>query len=183
MMLLAACLPVLRAAEVTPIQKVVAMMQEMLAKGKQEKHNEQVEFAKFQQWCTSLREDKTESIAEAEAKIEQLTADIAKAESDAEVLGGEIDELEADVVRIQAEIKNATEVRDKEKADYTTTHQDFSESIDAIQRAIMVLQQRSADVPQSLLQLRASSLIPARTKAAIEAFLEMGNAEDEEQAP
>merc|ERR1719301_52640 len=137
MMLLAACLPVLRAAEVTPIQKVVAMMQEMLAKGKQEKHNEEVEFAKFHQWCDSLRADTTEQIAEAKAKIEQLTADIAKAESDAEVLAGEIEDLEADVVRIQGEVKNATEVREKENADYATTHQDYSESIDAIQRAIM----------------------------------------------
>jgi len=180
----AACFSLASAAEVTPIQKVVAMMEEMLAKGKQEKHNEEVEFAKFSQWCTSLREDKTESIAEAKAKIEQLTADIAKAESDAEVLGNEIEELEADVVRIQGEIKNATEVREKEHADYAATHEDYSESIDAIQRAIMVLQQRSADVPQteSLLQLQKSSLIPARTKAAIESFLAMGSA-DAEAAP
>merc|ERR1719301_82610 len=122
MMLLAACLPVLRAAEVTPIQKVVAMMQEMLAKGKQEKHNEEVEFAKFQQWCDSLRADKTESIAEAKAKIEQLEADIAKAESDAEVLAGEIADLEAQVAENQAEIENATAVRQKENADYAATH-------------------------------------------------------------
>merc|ERR550537_1926915 len=170
------------AVEVTPILKVVAMLQEMLAKGKQEKHNEEVEFAKFHQWCDSLRADKTESIAEAKAKIEQLTADVAKAESDAEILGDEIAELEADVVRIQGEVKNATEVREKEAADYAATHQDYSESIDAIQRAIMVLQQRSADVPQSLLQLRASPIIPDRTKAAIESFLEIGNAEEAPEA-
>ena len=37
-------------AQVTPLQKVVTLLDGMLAKGKKEKHEEEVEFAKFQAW-------------------------------------------------------------------------------------------------------------------------------------
>merc|ERR1712107_568432 len=50
---------------VTPIQKVIEMMDSMLAKGKQEKHEEEVEFAKFHEWCDQVRDEKTKSIKEA----------------------------------------------------------------------------------------------------------------------
>merc|ERR1719262_1184280 len=81
---------------VTPIQKVIEMMDSMLAKGKKEKHEEEVEFTKFHEWCDQVRDEKTKSIAEATAQIAELAAAIDKAESDAEVLAEEISELEAE---------------------------------------------------------------------------------------
>jgi hypothetical protein len=41
-------------SEVTPVQKVLQLMEGMLAKGKQEKHDEQVQFAAYKQFCDSL---------------------------------------------------------------------------------------------------------------------------------
>jgi len=168
--------------DVTPLQKVIQLLDGMLVKGKAEKHAEEVEFAKFHQWCDSTRAAKTKSIAEAAAQITQLEADIAKAESDAEELAAEIAELDATIAQNEADAKTATEERQREHADYAATHKDFSESIDAIERAIQVLKARKADVPQSLLQLRASTLIPARAKAAIESFLAL-SADDKLEAP
>merc|ERR1719410_2848957 len=121
-------------ADVTPIQKVIEMMDGMLAKGKKEKHEEEVEFAKFHEWCDQLRDEKTKSIAEATAQIEELAAAIDKAESDAEVLSEEISELEASIAKNEADAKSATELRAKEKADYVAQHHDYSESIDALAR-------------------------------------------------
>merc|ERR1719453_977536 len=90
-------------ADVTPIQKVIEMMDSMLAKGKKEKHEEEVEFAKFHEWCDQVRDEKTKSIAEATSQIAELGAAIAKAESDAEVLSEEIEQLEKEVAKNQAE--------------------------------------------------------------------------------
>merc|ERR1719326_1616592 len=142
-------------------------------------HSEQVEFAKFAQWCDSLRSEKEEEIADAKAKILDLTADITKAEADADALAGEIADLAAEMTQLQADIDSATAVREKENAEYQASHADFSESIDAIARAKAVLLSRTADVPQSLLQLRSSPLIPARAKAAIESFLALSTSEAE----
>merc|ERR1719158_827164 len=158
---------------VTPIQKVIQMLGEMASKGKKEKNIEEVEFAKFKTWCEDIIADKTKSIAEAEAKITQLEADIAKAESDAEVLAEEIAAHEAELAQFESDLDNATKIREKENADFKLEETDYMESIDALGRAIQVLKQRTADIPQSLLQLKASTRIPQRAKTLIESFLEL----------
>merc|ERR1719311_1859051 len=147
------------AVDVTPIQKVLQMLEEVKAKGFEEKHIEEVEFAKFKVFCDETREETTESIAEGKAKIVQL---------------------EGEIARIEGEIKSATEVRTKEKAEFEAIHLDYSESIDAIERAIAVLKAKSADVPQALVEVRSSKAIPPRAKAAIESFLALGSAVTEE---
>lgn len=164
--------------KVTPIQKVLEMMAEALAKGKKEKNVEEVEFAKFKAFCEDVISDTTKSIEEATAKIEQLNADILKAESDAKMLADEIGALEAQVATDEADLANATAIRAKEKADYEATHADYSESIDAIERAIAALKKRQADIPQSLLQVQNSKILPERTKAIIQSFVEMSNHAD-----
>merc|ERR1719310_1163490 len=158
---------------VTPIQKVIQMLGDMASKGKKEKNAEEVEFAKFKTWCEDVISDKTKDIAEAAAAIEQLTADILKAESDAKVLGEEIDALTADVAGYEAELANATAIREKEKADYDAAHLDYSESIDAIERAIAALKKRAADIPQSLLQLSKSNDIPEKARAIIASMMQV----------
>merc|ERR1719163_53409 len=121
-------------AEVTPVQKVIQLMESMLAKGKEEKHAEEVQFAAYKQFCEDTTVDKKRAIAEAEEKIEVLNADIEKYTADAAQLSKEIAAHEEDISVWTGDIKAATKVREIEKADYDTTHKDYSESVDALER-------------------------------------------------
>jgi len=159
------------AAAVTPLQKLVQMLDDMVAKGKKDKIAEQVEFAKFHEWCDGMRADKTKAIQEAAEQIDQLAADIDKAKSDAAVLSEEISALEAAIAKAEEELEAATTIRKKELADYEAEHQDLSESISACERAIATLQARSEDVPQSLAQVTSLKSLPAQAKAVIGSFL------------
>merc|ERR1719316_1113341 len=133
------------AAAVTPIQKVIQLLGDMLAKGKQEKHDETVMMTEFKANCEHTQETKKNEIAKAEEAIMQLNADIQKAEADAAELGDQIDSLNSDVDGWTKELDDATKVRDAERANYTAAHLDYEESLDAIGRAINVLRSRSAD--------------------------------------
>merc|ERR1719253_2127791 len=170
------------AVDVTPLQKVVQMLDEVLAKGQKEKHDEEVEFAKFHEWCDQVRADKHTSIKELNDEIMQLSADIDAAEADAETLGEEIAQLEKETAKLSADLKAAKAVRKTENEDFKAAHLDVSESIDAIGRAIQVLKQREGDVPQSLLQVSKSNLIDDKAKAVISSFLALGS-ESESGAP
>ena len=64
-------------AEVTPVQKVIQLMEGMLEKGKKEKHGEQVQFAAYKQFCDDTTTEKTRAIKEAEETIGTLKAYIA----------------------------------------------------------------------------------------------------------
>jgi len=164
------------AVEVTPVQKVIQLLSGMMEKGKKEKHDEQVQFAAYKQFCGDTSVEKTRSIEQAAQQIDMLKADIAKAVADAANLGKEISGLDQDVSVWEGDKKAATSVRQIEKTDYSTTHDDYSESVDALQRAIAVLKKQSFDRKQkgSLAQVSALkniNLIPAKAKKIIDAFL------------
>jgi len=163
---------------VTPVQKVVQLLEGMLAKGKEEKHGEQVQFAAFKQFCDDTSVEKKRAIEEAAETIDMLKADIAKYTSDVATLGKEIAGHDEDISVWSGDKKAATMVREIEKADYDALHKDYSESVDALQRAIAVLKKMSHNRPQSSLAqvsaLQSLKLIPEEAKKAIDAFLQNG---------
>merc|ERR1719443_2671252 len=71
-------------------------------------------------------------------------------------------------------MKAATKVREIEKADYDATHKDYSESVDALERAIAVLKKQNYDRKQASLAqvaaLKSLNLIPKEAKHAIDLF-------------
>merc|ERR1719499_2481598 len=74
-------------------------------------------------------------------------------------------------------MKAATKVREMEKGDYDKLHKDYSESVDALQRAIVVLKKQAHNRKQAeaLVQvsaLKEMSLIPPEAKKTIDAFLQ-----------
>merc|ERR1719502_1345732 len=121
------------------------------------KHEEQVQFAAFKQFCEDTIVEKTNAIKEANDLIAVLKADIQKYAADAEQLTLEIKEHEEDVAKMTADVKAATKVRETERAEYETTHKDYSESISALERAIEVLKKQNYDRPQASL-MQVSSL-------------------------
>merc|ERR1719359_463133 len=164
-------------AGVTPIQKVLELLGDMLAKGKKEKNDEEVRFSAYSQWCDNQDRIKKKEIAEADEKIEKLNAEIAKATADIEELTARIQELDEDIGRWKKDQTAATTIREKERTDFDATLQDYSESIDALERAINVLKKESADKPQaeliqSLLQVSALRLVPDEMKTALASFLQ-----------
>jgi len=158
---------------VTPVQKVIEMMNGMLEKGKKEKHEEQVQFAAYKQFCDDTTVEKKRAIDEANEQIEVLKADIEKYTATAAKLTKEIAEHDEDISVWEGDIKAATKVREIEKADYDATHTDYSESIDALERAIAVLKKQAHDRKQaSLVQLKNLKLIPDDAKKVIDVFLQ-----------
>merc|ERR1719201_2413190 len=144
----------------------------MLEKGKKEKHDEQVQFAAYKQFCDDTSAEKGANIADAEEQIEVLKADIEQYATDATMLGKKIRSLEDDVACWEGDVNAATKVREIEKSDYDTTHTDYSESIDALERAIAVLKKGTGDRAQAALtQVKQQSRIPDKARATIEAFL------------
>jgi hypothetical protein len=160
----------------TPVQKVLDLMHGMLAKGKEEKHAEQVQFAAYKQFCDDTTVEKQRAIAKADEKIGVLKADIEKYAADAAQLTAEIAEHEEDIAVWTGDIKAANKVRDIEKAEYEALHKDYSESVDALGRAIEVLKKQAYERKQTAFaqvsSLKTLTLVPPEAKKAIDAFLQ-----------
>lgn len=164
--------------QVTPTQKVLSMLQGMLTNGKKEKHTEEINFSAYKQFCEDTAAEKSRLIKEGNNEIEMLTADIAKAQSDAEVLGREIQGHDSDIAAWQTDIADARDIRTAENKDFVATHKDYSESIDALTRAIATLKKQNFNREQvaSLIQVLAKypDFEANEARAALNAFLSTG---------
>jgi len=162
------------ASAVTPIQKVLELMDGMLEKGIAEKKAEAVRFSAFDQWCGDQTRIKTNEIAAGDAKIEELKAAIEKYASEIRALTDRIDELDEDVGRWNKDSKSATEVREKEAVDFKATVLDYTESIDALGGAIAVLKKQASPTVQAeaFLQVKRQRLVPDAAKTALTAYLQ-----------
>lgn len=160
---------------VTPIQKVIQLMNGMLAKGEQEKHEENVAFSTYSQWCGDTKVEKETDIKNGADAVTQLEADITKAEADIQKLGDEIKELDGNINEWEGRVAKAKAERERTKSEYQVTHKDYSESVSALERAIVTLKKRAADTSQSLVQLKevvSMPRVPASAKQALTAFLQ-----------
>lgn len=127
------------ASTVTPVQKVLEMLGEMTAKGEAALVEEQKTFQTYANWVDDTSFDLSANIKTATSTIEELLAFIAKADSDVKKLGKEIAELENEITAHQTELAGLTTTRNEERAAFETQQQDYSESVDALARAIQVL--------------------------------------------
>ncbi|CAE7400868.1 hypothetical protein AK812_SmicGene6156 [Symbiodinium microadriaticum] len=160
------------ASDVTPVQKVIQMLEDMKDKGKKEMEAEQVQFGKFDQFCEMTLADKGRSISDAADKIETLEADIQQAISETERLTNEIAAHTSDIESTTTEKTEATELREKERGEFQTTLQDYTESVDAIGRALKALKEE--DKKTSFVQLTAAKslkLMPSEAVDSIDAYL------------
>jgi uncharacterized protein YoxC len=151
------------------------------------KQDEEVKFAAYKQFCEGTAAEKTSSIEDAEAEIEDLQAAIQKAESDAAVLAEDITGLDSDIAGWEEDRKEAKAMREKEAADYAATHAEYEESLDAIDRALIVLKKQSADVPQGFMQedevallqeVTRKTKVPVSTKRTLLSFLALRSRQD-----
>jgi len=162
---------------VTPIEKVLSLMNDMVDKGVAAKQDEEVKFSAFDQWCTNTVGSKQRAIDKQTDEIDALNAEIEKCAADERSLTDRIQELEEDVGRWKKDQTAATVVREKEEADFKATVTDYTESLTALAGAIATLKGQShdraqADFVQSLIQVRSMALIPLETKRALTMFLQ-----------
>jgi chromosome segregation ATPase len=172
--------------KVTPVQKVIQLLEDMVATGVKEKQDEEIQFTKYTGWCQATTKQKKEAIKKGNEMIETLEADIQKFEADADGLAKEISQLDIDITTWEGDEKSTTKVREIERKDYEKTHQDYTESMEALDEGIQVLEKQSGDVVQEegegptpegatevLLQISRNKMIPETAKKAIAAFFSM----------
>jgi len=136
-------------AGTSPTQKVVELLNNMVAQGEKQMQDEKLQFATYSQWCTMTKESKAAAIETAEQDLESLDADVAKATADIETLAAEIASHQKAIDASAQEQKQLTSVRKAAAADYKASHKDYSESIDAVSRAVATLKKQAYDRKQA----------------------------------
>jgi len=139
-----------------PVSKVITLLKDMLKQLEKEAEEDEDIYDKMACWCETNDKEKTKSIAEAEARIEDLTTKIEQLTAISARLGTEIKNLEKEVAQNQDSLAKATALREKQLAEFNAEEKDLLESISALKAAITVLSKHHGG---SLVQLPRSRVL------------------------
>merc|ERR1719515_583982 len=127
----------------------------MLAQLEKEAEEDEQIYDQIACWCETNDKEKTKAIADAEARIADLTSKIEELTANSARLSTEIKNLEKEVAANQAALDQATAIRQKQLAEFNSEEKDLLESISALKAAIVVLSKHHGG---SLLQMPRSHL-------------------------
>lgn len=161
-----------QAATISPVQKVLGMMNEMKAKGDLMMQEEAKTYAVYAEWVSDQETKLGFELKTAGSDIEKLLAAAGKADNDVNKLRSSITELENEESTAQKEKSDATALRNKEHAEYVTLSTDYSESVDALKRAIQTMESKNYDVGQAMALMQRESATKPGMRRVLAAFIE-----------
>merc|ERR1719206_1076334 len=117
---------------------------------KEAEEDEQV-YDKLACWCETNDKEKTKAIADAEARIADLTTEIEELTATSARLDTEIKNTEKEVAENQNALDKATAIRQKELAEFNEEEKDALEAISALKAAVTVLSKHNSmiQIPKS----------------------------------
>jgi len=123
------------AQAVTPMEKVISLLEDLKKDTIEEGKTEAATYDKFACFCKDATEKKSKSITEGQDKIDTTNADIGKKTATKQdkitAHGKEQDKLEATTLKL----KETTEQYNKDKAAYTATNNDLTKAVNSAKRA------------------------------------------------
>jgi len=144
------------------------MMSELQQKIIKEGEVAQKVYDEFAEWCEEESKNLQFEIKTGKSEAEDLTSTIDKAVSDIKAGEEAIEELAAKIATAEADLKAATEIRDKEHSDFLAVEADLVDTVDALERAIGILEREMAKTGGAFLQLKKADSIVAALKLLVQ---------------
>jgi len=142
---------------------------------------EEKTYAAYAEWVDDQERELGYEIKTAESDIKKLIAFIDAADSKVKELGDAIQALDNEIAEDEKAKQDATDLRTEQNAEFVKLETDYSESVDALERAIQVMQAQDYSRPEAMMLLQKMATTTPGMKRALAAFLSQG--ESDEGAP
>merc|ERR1719271_1951172 len=126
-------------AKVSPVAKVIELLDELTGKVKGDLAAEETMMEEYSAWCDSESNEKTDAITSHKRTIGDLEAEIADATARISELGTEVEELAGKISGAESELSEATKLREEEKAAFAASESELVDTVDSLERALVVL--------------------------------------------
>lgn len=157
------------ASQTDPIQKVIQMMADLETKIIKEGQDAQKVYEDYAEWCEDRSKELGFEIKTGKANKEDLEATIAAETATTEELNTKIEELAASISTDEADLKAATEIREKEAAEFAAEEKELSQVIDMLQRAIAVLEKELGGAGASMMQIKSANSLTQALELMVKA--------------
>merc|ERR1719174_504834 len=146
----------------------------------------------YTKWCDEEENDKEDAITSNKRTIGDLNAVIADSNARIAELSTEVEELAGKISAAEADLNEATGIRDKEHGDFSGTEKELTETIDTLGRATAVLSRGQFSFLQrggakdlskltaSLEKIIEASWVNSRQKKVVQSLIQSSAEEDDE---
>ena len=157
------------AVDVTPIGKILQILGECEAKVIRESEESQKIFDEFTEFCEDRSRNLAFEIKTGKAQVAELQATIEKAESSISALGTQIEDHAAAISSDEKDLAAATKVREAEAADFAASSKELTEVIDALDRAIGLIEREMNKGSASMMQIKSAKNLADAFKVMVQA--------------
>jgi len=176
----------------TPVSKAIDLLTDLQAKITSEGENATRVHAKATAMCKDRSTDLGFAIQTLTSEVEDHEATIKKEGANMATLSDEIDTHDSNIATNDADLKAATEIREKEAADFAAMEKETVEIIDTLQRAISILEREmqksgsfiqgvgAKSIVQALDSLVHGSLLSTADASRLTTLIQSGRGENEE---
>jgi chromosome segregation ATPase len=179
------------AAKVSPVAKVIEFLDELKGKVSSDLAAEETMMADYSKWCDTEANEKEDAISSNKRTIGDLEAEIADATARIGELSTEVEDLAGKISGAESDLANATSIRDDEHAAFAASESELVDTVDSLERAIVVvgrgqvsfLQSRDKDemakYTMALSKIIESNWVNKKDKAAVQALLQSSSGDED----
>lgn len=142
------------ADSVNPVEKVLSLLSDLEGKIVREGQEAQKTFSEFSAWCEDRSKNVGFEIKDGRSEVEQQKATIDSSSSEITALSSKIEELAGSLTTDESDLKSATGIRAEEASTYQATEKDLVETIDILQRAILILEKEMKKGGAAMVQVQ-----------------------------
>merc|ERR1719159_1169921 len=125
---------VAHASAATPIEKVIQMMADLETKIIGEGKDAQKVYDEFAEFCEDRSRELGFEIKTGKQGVKDLTAAIEKEKATQKSLDAKIEELSGAIATDEADLKSATDIRNKEQAAFAAEEKELMDVVDTLER-------------------------------------------------
>jgi len=146
------------ASQANPIEKIIEMIGDLETKIIAEGEAAQKTYEEFSEWCEDTSKDLMFEIKTGKGEVADLKATIEKESANIQVQDSKIEELAGSIATDEADLKSATEIRNKEQATFQAEETDLVETVDILERAIGIIE-KEMNGGASMMQLKKAGTV------------------------
>jgi len=179
----------------SPIDKIITMIGDLETKIIGEGEDAHKVYAEFSEWCEDTSKDTMYEIKTGKGNVADLKATIEKESANIAVQESSIDDLAGQIATDEADLKAATEIREKEASAFSSEEKDLVETIDTLERAIGIIEKemsggasfaqinKASTVAQALSVMVQAESISVADGKKLTALVQSGSDDEDSGAP
>jgi len=180
------------AMAVSPVQKVIQLLDELKGKVESDLANEQKLMDEYTSWCDSEANEKEDAITSSKRTIGDLEATIADATASINSLTSTVGDLTQQISSDESELSAATSLRNKENDDFVASEKELKDTVDTLERSTAVLKKNLGLVQtgssakmfgglmSGLQKIVEASWVNAHQKSVVQSLLQSQTEESDE---